>query len=483
MESAREEILRRLRTGDAQCTLPDAPAAPVLSPPDSSVDRAAGWTLGGVLVGLVGLVLVLPALYLVDLPAWVYQGALFRAEAANVRATPWGLYAHPVPNALATLLPALLLSVAGPVWTGKGLAIGLLIGGLGAAWALARSASPSDAGSSWARAAILVACVVVSSSFWNGYLGYQMGVVGAMAVGALWLHRGRLPAPVVLLGTVVLFFAHAIPFAVVALAMGVDAIRRRDLRQLAALVPAGGLTAWYLAARARQPEGGFIAPQATEGVTDWIAYKVYTILKTGPFQHPSGVDGLGVLADLPALYGLAVALSAAFMAVLGIGLIRGTLRMEAGPRRHAAWGAWALGIVALAMPPFALNVVNPGERFLVLALIGLVALAPLPVRLLRVLGLAALVFLLDDAHALWAQRPGLSDADRTAFYADRVAREQNPDAHTFEETMEAAATSSTPLLGHPVLLHSDLYDAALRRDWTRQSFDSGLLRPPSARSP
>ncbi|MEO0560458.1 MAG: hypothetical protein AAF170_20020, partial [Bacteroidota bacterium] len=112
--------------------------------------------------------------------------------------------------------------------------------------------------------------------------------------------------------------------------------------------------------------------------------------------------------------------------------------------------------------------------------IGLVALVPLDTRLLRVLGLVALVFLLDDANALWAQRAGLSEGDRIAFYTDRAAREQTPDAHTFEETLETASASSTPLLGHPVLLHSDLYDAVLRRDWTRQSFDSGLLRPPTA---
>ena len=142
-------------------------------------------------------------------------------------------------------------------------------------------------------------------------------------------------------------------------------------------------------------------------------------------------------------------------------------------------GCVGLAGVALLLPPFALNVVNPGERFLVMALIGLVALVPLDGRLLRVLGLAALIFLLDDASALWAQRAGLSDAKRTSFYADRAAREQAPDAHTFEETLATATASSTPLLGHPVLLHSDLYDAVLRRDWTRQSFNSGLLQPPT----
>lgn len=444
-------------------------------------DRFGRTALLASIVGLVGLAIALPALYLVDLPAWVYQGALFRAEAANVSATPWSLYTHPVPNALATLLPALLLSMADPVWTGKWIAVSLIAAGFGAAWALARTASLSIGSSSrdtWARAAVLMSCVVVSSSFWNGYLGYQMGVMLAMGLGALWLHKGRLSAPEVLLGSIAVFSAHAIPFAVVALTMGIVALRQRNLRTLAALLPAALLTAWYVVARARQPDGGFVATQRTDGALDWIAYKAYTVLKVGPFQHPVGVDGSGILAEHPVLYWAAVGLSAIFMVALGIGLIRGTVRMSPGPRRWIVWSAWGLGVVALAMPPFALNVVNPGERFLVLAGIGLVALVPLPPRLLRVLGLAALLFLLDDTYALWAQRDGLSEADRTTFYSDRVARERNPDAHTFEETVEGTRTSSTPLLGHPVLLHSDLYDAVLRRDWTRHSFDSGLLQPP-----
>ena len=439
------------------------------------------WLLAGIGLVLTGLVLSLPALYLVDVPAWVYQGALFRAEVADASATPWSLVAHPVPNTLATLLPALLLPVAGPIWTGKLIAVGLLTSGFAAAWALAASSDtlPSGAASSkGARASILIACIVVSSSFWNGYLGYQLGVIGAMALGAVWLRRGRLSAPVVLMSSVALFFAHAIPFAVVALAMGVEALRRRDLRQLVALLPAAILTGWYSLARSIRPEGGFVDSQSTVGVFQGLAYKGYTVLKVGPFHHPDGVEGIGVLADLPALYWTAAALSGLFMAVLIVGLAVGTHRMSPSPRRLAAGGAWALALVALLLPPFALNVVNPGERVLVLAAAALVALVPLPPRLLRALGLVALVFLLDDASALWAQRAGQSDADRTAFYADRVAREQDPAAYTFEDAVDDADAHALPLLGHPVLLHSDLYDAVLRRDWTRHSFDSGLLRPP-----
>lgn len=469
---------RPTRAGETTRTLPRPDSlCPVSSraPASGHAPWLALWLAG---LGLVGLVLILPALYLVDLPAWVYQGALFRAEIADAHATPWSLQTHPVPNTLATLLPALLLVLVGPIWAGKILATGLLIGGFAAAWALARAASRDDTSPTWARTAILIACAVVSSSFWNGYVGYQLGVVGAMALGAMWLRRGRLSAPVVLVGTVALFLAHAIPFAVVALTIGADALRRRDRRQLAALLPAAALTAWYVLARAARPAGGFEEAQGAGGVLGWVAYKVYTVLKVGPFQHPVGVDGSGMLATVPGLYWLAVGLSGLFMGGLVIALAHGTWRMPPGPRRIGGWIAWALAGVALVLPPFALNVVNPGERVLVLALVALVTLVPLNPRLLRALGLAALLFFLDDARALWTQRAGLSDAERVTFYADRVAREQAPDTHSFQETVQDAAVSSTPLLGHPVLLHSDLYDAVRRRDWTRQAFDSGLLRPP-----
>ena len=460
---------------------------PPAAPPPTSPARArpaagrtarlgrAAYAAAG--AALVALALSVPALYLVDLPAWTYQGALLAREWADPEATPWALWAHPVPNTLATLAPALLLPVAGPVWAGKLVAAGLLTAGFGAAWALARAADP---GAPWARAAVLASTLVVSSSFWNGYLGFQIGVTLAIAVGAAWLRRGRLPAPALAAASVALFFAHAIPFGAFALGAGLDALRRRDGRQLAALTPAGALTAWYVAARLAGPAGEFEAAWGAGGPLRALAYKGYTALKLGPFQHPDGLDGAGVLAGAPALYWLGVGLAGAFVLALVAGLAVGTARLRPGGRRWAAAYGWALVGAALVLPPFALNVVNPGERVLVVAAAALVAVVPLDRRLLTALGAAALVFVADDAAALWAQRAGLPADARTAVYAERAAREAAapPAARTFDDAVDDAGAEALPLLGHPVLLHSDLYDAVRRRDWARASFDSGLLRPP-----
>ena len=433
---------------------------------------AAAYVAGG--AALVGLCLAAPQLYLVDLPAWTYTGAVVVAEAGG--ATPWGLYPWPVPNTWATLAAAPLVALAGPTGAGRWLAAGLLAAGWAAAWAFAAAVDRETAP---ARAAVVASTLVASSSWWNGYLGFQIGVTLALGLGALVLRRGRLPAPALGVGAVALFFAHAVPFGAFALGAGLDALRRRDLRQVTALVPAALLTAWYVAARAAGPQGGFVAPQAAGGAARAVAYKAYTALKLGPFQHPDGLDGAGVLAGHPALYWLGVAASGAFMAVLVGALAVGTVRLwrsRAVGRGGAAYG-WALVALALALPPFALNVVNPGERVLVMGAVALLATVSVPRRLLWALGGAALLFLADDAHALWAQRDGLSAERRAELLSPRPA----PPERSFEEAVEAAGAEPLPLLGHPVLLNARYYGLAERGDWTAPAFDSGPLRPPGGR--
>ncbi|HEX9953411.1 MAG TPA: hypothetical protein VGB53_16695, partial [Rubricoccaceae bacterium] len=277
-----------------------------------------------------------------------------------------------------------------------------------------------------------------------------------------------------------LFFAHAVPFAVTALALGLDALARRDWRTLAALVPSAALTAAYVAAR---PPTGFAPPATTGGPGHALAYKAYTALKLGPLTRPVRLDGTPLL-DGPAL-AVALAAAAVFVAVLAGALAVGTARMPAGGRRRAALYAWGVAGVSLLLPPFALNVVNPGERVLVLAAVGLLAVVPVPARVLRPLGLAALLFLADDAATLWGQRPGLAPDVRAATYAARATREHAApvDAHFETATRDAAADPAERLLRHDVLLHSDLYDAVARRDWSRRAFDSGVLVPDPAEAP
>ncbi len=420
---------------------------------------------------LIAGVLLLPALYLVDLPAWVYSGALFQAEFLDAAATPLRLAPYPVPNALATLIPAVLLGAFSAEATGRITAALLLVAGFVGAWRLAHSAGP-DAPAP--RAAIVASCLVVSSSWWNGYLGFQIGVTLLLWLAAAWVRRGRLGPGATAAASLTLFFAHAVPFAAFALAAGLDALHRRDWKVVAALVPSALLTGWYVLGRTSAP---FEAPAVAGGIGQTLAYKAYTVLKLGPLERPVGLDG-AALAGGPLMW-VAIAASAAVVLLLVGALAWGTARMPAGGRRRAALFAWALAAAALLLPPFALNVVNPGERVLVVAAVGLLAVVPLDARLMRVLAVACLLFFADDAAALWAQRAGLSPAERSATYDRRAASERSApvDAAFSTAAADAAERPAERLFRHDVLLHSDLYDAAARRDWTRRSFDSGLLVP------
>ena len=420
--------------------------------------RALGVAYWAAAALLVAGVLLLPALYLVDLPAWVYAGALFRAEVLDAAATPLRLAPYPVPNALATLVPAALLGAFSPEATGRLVAALLLLAGFAAAWRLGRASDPDSPAP---RAAVVASCLVVSSSWWNGYLGFQIGVTLAIWIAAAWVRRGRLGPWTVAGASLALFFAHAVPFAAFALAAGLDALRRRDWKTVAALVPSGLLTAWYVLGRAAAP---FETPAAAGGIERVLAYKTYTVLKLGPLERPVGLDG-ATLVGGPLLW-IAVACSAGVVLMLVAALVWETVRMPAGGRRRAARFAWALAAAALALPPFAFNVVNPGERVFVVAAVGLLAVVPLDMRLLRVLAVACLLFVVDDAAALRAQRAGLSPAERSATYARRAASERStpvdPDFGT--AAADAAERPAERLFRHDVLLHSDLYDAAARRD-------------------
>ena len=78
---------------------------------------AAAYVLAG--AGLTALALAVPALYLVDLPAWTYAGAVWARELADPSATPAAVLRYPVPNAWATVVPGVLVPLVGAAAAGK----------------------------------------------------------------------------------------------------------------------------------------------------------------------------------------------------------------------------------------------------------------------------------------------------------------------------------------------------------------------------
>ncbi len=376
---------------------------------------------------LVGLLLTAAQVHLLDLPLWVYEGAALRAKLvgeATGAAALYPLKPYPVPNSAVQVGLALLVGPLGAVGAGKVVAAGVLALGLWAVYRLCvRLHGPDGA----LRAAVLAATVVVSASYWNGYLNFQLGLAVLALYGAARARNGlaaRPSAPVTAAFGAVLFFCHSVPFLAFALGAGLEAIGRRDARLVGALTPAALLSLAYVVGR-RTGEAGVTEP--FPDLATAVLYKGYTALKLGPFVHFLRPDGGGTLDGAPLAYAVLAGGAVLFVAALGVMLLRGAwrLRAEPGPESRARLTvvALALGLAALALPipPVWLSVVNLGERLLAVALLLLVAVVPIPRRALAGLALATVPFVAHDAAWL-ASRAAPTPAAVEADLARRVAR-------------------------------------------------------------
>jgi hypothetical protein len=323
------------------------------------------------------------------------------------------------------------------------------------ALALGRRWQPRAPG---AFAALLLVTVFLNAAFWNGYVNFQFGMV---LLGAWYLlPAGRRGDTAVLLGFgLVLFFTHFMAFAAFALLAGAEALLARRLRAaILGLAPAALLAAWYVAANAG---GNATEPGQAGGLAGFVGYKLYTFAKLGPYHNFVFAEGGDILLR-PALYWAGVAVNLAFAAGLAAALGLG-LRAAIRARRLPA--ATLLGCVPLLLafallPDLVQNVVNPGERLLLPALLALLLVLPLPPVLVRALGLGALVLagcvalLLATGHnwrepvhftQLEARTAGLFRHRPTAFACKWQAMERS--AATGEAPAEPIAFRTSLLLG------------------------------------
>lgn len=420
----------------------------VAAPRPVAAARVAYVALGALLVGLL---LTAREVYLLDLPMWVYEGAALRAKVLGEAAGAAALYPlkpYPVPNSASQGMLALLVGPLGAAGAGKAVAAGVLALGL---WAVYRLCVRLHGPEGVFRALVLAATVVVSASFWNGYLNFQLGLAVLALYGAVRARHGlaaRPSAPVTAAFGVALFFCHSVPFLAFALGAGLEALGRRDARLVGALTPAALLSAAYVVGR----RGG--EASVTEPFPDLataVLYKGYTVLKLGPFVHFLRPDGRGTLDGAPLAYAAFAGGAVLVVAVLGGLLLRGAWRLRAGdaPESRARFAvvglALGLALLALPVPPVWLSVVNLGERLLAVALLLLVAVVPMPRRALAVLAMAVVPFLVHDAAWL-AAREAPSDAAVEADLARRVARGHERQAAPFaaQLTMHADGAARFP---------------------------------------
>lgn len=367
-------------------------------------DLVAGLAAVGLVAGTAVWVLTSPFPRLQDLPEWMYQGHLLAlllqgdAEAAGiVRIAP-----YLPPNALTQLLIAALNLVVPPIAAGQFFLLAYLAAFLAVAMLLARAA---PAGSRGPLLLVLIGTFALNLSFWKGLSNFQLGLLLFAWFVWLWTIKGWHRPWLLLVASVLIFAAHAAIFAVfVAYVLLGEVLRDPDRRLslprafvAAALAPSLALLVWYMLANATQFDPAPTGDEQVVGDTlgQFIAYKIYTVMKLGPTRTFQPEKDLSFLSGHPALYWYGVVLNGAYAGALGLAIFVG-LRDQGRRCRWRGPGMLPLALLLcitpalLLLPQIVFHINNLGERLMIPAVLTVVATVALPPPALRVLAVLIL---------------------------------------------------------------------------------------------
>lgn len=320
------------------------------------------------LIGLLGLFAGYPALQ--DYGEWIYQAtvgaSILKGQASQVAE----FVSYPVPYSLAQIVMTLLAILMPPKVAGYAFLGLYAVGG-----ALAVDRFIWSKGLAVASSAALLSCLLIlSSGFWNGYIGNQGGVILILLYCSISAPRDISP-PVLFAFSLLIFSAHAIAFACwVVIAFWKLVSARRVLPSLAVL-PAAGLLVWFSLASPSGLDPAGPAPKLGS-VVEWVAYKGYTLAKFGGYQNLQAA-GLGDESHFAGLYISGVVVNFGFAALFSVAL---TLVLVRHWRRwwkrdrSSLLAAASLVLVAICLPSFFLGIVNPGERVFAAALVPICGL-------------------------------------------------------------------------------------------------------------
>ncbi|WP_431272085.1 hypothetical protein [Dankookia sp. P2] len=215
-----------------------------------------------------------------DFPEWAYQGQLLARLLRGLPVDGVVLATTPVPNSSVQLLLGLLSLAMPAALAARLFLLGLVGASVAVALALGRRYQPGAPG---AFAALLLVAVFLNAAFWNGYANFQLGMV---LLGAWFLlpeaRRARV-LPIMGFGLAI-FFTHAMVFFAFCALLGATALLdpRRIIPTAAGLLPAAVLTGWYVATNAG---GNATETSGTGGPAAFLAYKLYTVAKLGPYHN------------------------------------------------------------------------------------------------------------------------------------------------------------------------------------------------------
>ncbi len=301
-----------------------------------------------------GLCLTAPILPLQNFNESIYQGALFKdilsGHPGGFALRPW-----PTPEVFVQFLLGLSMFVLPPLLAGRLLVTAYILAFAVLSWRLCRR---PDGGTDHAVFALMVPVAILNADFWDGDLNFQIGLM-LLALHLLLTRTAEWRWWQEALFAVLMFFVHPLTLAMLALHIGWSAAQRHGLvrgtlRVIAAVLPALVLLAWH--SRAVPDDGG---AQPGRGLAAALAHKATVLAGYGPYQNMA-FGGQGDWQRQPWLYGIGVALNAAFAAATFLPVLPGLLG-SLRARRGVPEAMTALtGILAFLVLPGAAF----GARFL-----------------------------------------------------------------------------------------------------------------------
>jgi hypothetical protein len=301
-----------------------------------------------------------------DLPEWIYQGYIFNKLASGTPSAEFALKTFPVPYALFQAVASACLLFASPMTTTR--IVVFLYAGL-SLYAINRVIARYrlDPFVAWP---FLVSAVVLNAPFWNGYMGYQLGLLVILLYLAL-PQRAQVDPKWICLFSVLAFFAHGWSFVSILAMIGSIALyRQRVLAAALGVAPSAVLLAWY---QIRNVAPATLSAFLHVENVNIFAYKIYTALKAAPFHNPI-VFGFNASERYGLAYlvaGLTIAaVFAISLAVLTFLAIRKS-GWTAILGRPLLLAGGLLLVLAAALPPTGLGMANPGERVMYPAIVAL----------------------------------------------------------------------------------------------------------------
>jgi hypothetical protein len=366
----------------------------------------------------------MPALQ--DLGEWVFQAAVMLRllDPSSPLHSQFAWVHIPVPNMLCQLFLMGATWAAGPFWAAK-LLVALYCGA--AVWISGRAAKRFAPANPVPLFVLLLGIAAFNSCFWHGYMNFQIALLLILLYVELTA-EGPPDVALVFGFSVILFCCHASMFAAFVLIVLVREWERADRWKIyASLLPSVGLLGFYL--RQRGHKTSTTEHTHFGSLVTHVAYKAYTLLKLGPFHNFVIANGLSA-KRLPALYAGGIALNIVFfvclLAVVLLGIRRLLREHQLSQRTLLLWGA--LGLLFLVLPSDLAEVVNLGERFLLLLIVlMLLAIArgedPSQARLQSAAAwLYVLGFVLTVVQLPAASLPGASAAEAFHHAPEKTGR-------------------------------------------------------------